>query len=124
MDNLASKKSSVIQVACSVLVIVTAIPSLLSVPEDPVEEDSERIPSLMESPKFWLVVHVFCSVAVALHGRIADARFGAADRLFYAYGFRLVSEFAFESNCHTWSSRFTPMVKSEIMFMLNRLVEV
>ena len=90
LDNLASKKSSVIQVACSVLVIVTAIPSLLSVPEDPVEEDSERIPSLMESPKFWLVVHVFCSVAVALHGRIADARFGAADRLFYAYGFSLI----------------------------------
>ena len=44
----------------------------------------------MDSPKFWLVVHVFCVIAITLHGRIADARFGAADRLFYAYVFSLV----------------------------------
>ena len=44
----------------------------------------------MDSPKFWLVVHVFCVIAVNLHGRIADARYGAADRLFYSYVFSLV----------------------------------
>ena len=35
-------------------------------------------------------VHAFCVIAVNLHGRIADARYGAADRLFYCYVFSLV----------------------------------
>ena len=88
LDNLSLKKSSVIQVICSSIVIITSIPTLLSAPDE--MQENSKIISLMESPKFWLIVHVFCSVAVSLHGRIADARFGAADRLFYAYVFSLI----------------------------------
>ena len=39
---------------------------------------------------FIFSVHAFCVIAVNLHGRIADARYGAADRLFYCYVFSLV----------------------------------
>ena len=105
LDNVSLKKSSVIQgtwlwnsnqtypsyhlqffitVASSLVVIATSIAVLLSS-----DDDTEEFESLMDSPKFWLVVHAFCVVAVNLHGRIADARFGAADRLFYSYVFSL-----------------------------------
>ena len=57
--------------------------------DDVDEEGKAELTSLMDSPKFWLVVHVFCVYCVTLHGRIADARFGAADRLFYSYIFSL-----------------------------------
>lgn len=88
LDNVALKKSSAIQVVSSVVVIAMAIPVLITAPDDLAEDHS--VTSLMDSPKFWLVIHVFCAVAVTLHGRIADARFGTADRLFYSYVFSLV----------------------------------
>jgi len=95
LDNLSIKKTSVIQVACSSIVIVSTVFSLLSVPEEGQttnNRDDNHIPpsSLMDSPKFWLVVQAFSSLAVSLHGRIADARFAAADRLFYSYVFSLI----------------------------------
>lgn len=85
LDNVSLKKSSVIQVISALVVLITSVPVLLSS-----DDDTEELESLMDSPKFWLVVHAFCVVAVNLHGRIADARFGAADRLFYSYIFSLV----------------------------------
>lgn len=85
LDNVSLKKSSVIQVVSSLAVIATSVPVLLAS-----EDDTEELESLMDSPKFWLVVHAFCVIAVNLHGRIADARYGAGDRLFYAYVFSLV----------------------------------
>ena len=88
LENLSLKKSSVVQMICSVTVLGTCIPVLLSASDD--VDSKEELLSLMDSPKFWLVVHVFCVIAVTLHGRIADARYGAADRLFYSYIFSLV----------------------------------
>ena len=89
LDNLSIKKTSVIQVVCSSIVIVSTVPVLLSVQDEDMNQD--HIPSsLMDSPKFWLVVQAFSSLAVSLHGRIADARFAAADRLFYSYVFSLI----------------------------------
>jgi len=85
LDNVSLKKSSVVQLISSFVVIATAVPILLSS-----ADDTEKLESLMDSPKFWLVVHAFCVIAVNLHGRIADARYGAADRLFYCYVFSLV----------------------------------
>lgn len=85
LDNVSLKKSSVVQLISSLVVLVTSIPILLAS-----EDDTEELESLMDSPKFWLVVHAFCVIAVNLHGRIADARYGAADRLFYCYVFSLV----------------------------------
>ena len=90
LDNLSIKKTSVIQVACSSIVIVSTVPVLLSVPEDETSNRDHIPSSLMDSPKFWLVVQAFSSLAVSLHGRIADARFAAADRLFYSYVFSLI----------------------------------
>lgn len=43
-----------------------------------------------ESPYFWLLVHLICNVALSLHGRIADARYGPIDKLYYSYGFSLI----------------------------------
>jgi hypothetical protein len=87
LDNTSLKKSSLIQIISSVVILISAMIVLLSSPDDKPEE---LMASLMDSSKFWLVVHAFCTVAVTLHGRIADARYGAADRLFYAYVFSLV----------------------------------
>ena len=89
LDNLSFKKSSVVQIICSVVVLGTCVPVLITALDD-VDDAKEELLSLMDSPKFWLVVHVFCVIAVTLHGRIADARYGAADRLFYSYVFSLV----------------------------------
>ena len=88
LDNVSFQKSSVVQVVASVLVLGTSVPVLLSSSDD--VHEAEKLETLMDSPKFWMVVHVFCVIAVTLHGRIADARFGAADRLFYSYVFSLV----------------------------------
>ena len=92
LDNLSLKKSSVLNLLASLTVIATSIPVLLAASDDvEMEENAQQeLTSLMDSPKFWLVVHVFCVYCVTLHGRIADARFGAADRLFYSYVFSLV----------------------------------
>ena len=90
LDNLSLKKTSVVQLISSIVVIGSSIPVILAASDDVDEEGKAELTSLMDSPKFWLVVHVFCVYCVTLHGRIADARFGAADRLFYSYIFSLV----------------------------------
>eukprot|EP00093_Oithona_nana_P009450 09450.XXX_528956_529997_1 [CDS] Oithona nana genome sequencing. len=90
LDNLSLKKTSVVQLISSITVIGSSIPVILAASDDVDEEGKAELSSLMDSPKFWLVVHVFCVYCVSLHGRIADARFGAADRLFYSYIFSLV----------------------------------
>ncbi|TRY62861.1 hypothetical protein TCAL_07708 [Tigriopus californicus] len=46
--------------------------------------------SLLESPYFWLCVHVICQLFYTLHGRIADARFNSVDRQYYSYIFGLI----------------------------------
>ena len=50
LDNVSLKKSSVVQVISSLVVLVTSIPILLAS-----EDDTEELESLMDSPKFWLV---------------------------------------------------------------------
>lgn len=83
------KGASLLQTASAVLVIASACVVIVASEEDHTANAS-HIASLMDSPKFWLVVHAFSGLAMTLHGRIADARYGAVDRLFYAYVFSLV----------------------------------
>ena len=39
---------------------------------------------------FWLLVGVICQVTYTLHGRIADARYGSWDRLYYNSVFSVI----------------------------------
>ena len=50
LDNVSLKKSSVVQLISSFVVIATAVPILLAS-----ADDTEKLESLMDSPKFWLV---------------------------------------------------------------------
>ena len=50
LDNVSLKKSSVVQLISSFVVIATAVPILLAS-----ADDTDKLESLMDSPKFWLV---------------------------------------------------------------------
>ncbi|KAK3878854.1 hypothetical protein Pmani_000514 [Petrolisthes manimaculis] len=43
-----------------------------------------------DSPYFWMLVHLACVGVQTLHSRIADARYGDVDRLYFSYIFSVV----------------------------------
>eukprot|EP00095_Tigriopus_kingsejongensis_P004322 snap_masked-scaffold228_size248166-processed-gene-1.1 protein:Tk04322 transcript:snap_masked-scaffold228_size248166-processed-gene-1.1-mRNA-1 annotation:"transmembrane protein c18orf45" len=65
---------------CAIFILVSALALLVTEPKM----------SLLESPYFWLCVHILCQLFHTVHGRIADVRFNSVDRQYYSYIFSLI----------------------------------